>query len=442
MAMPHAGVFAASRDPINGILQPQDLNVCPLMAMIGYDWGWWLTCLQGLGAYEITASVPSPITNVLCASMQEAELAPIVHSQWPSGNNTQMSVTSWPGGFDIPSWPHWLNQTSVDDLFEFGEKYGRRHPVFPKLPMPYNTVLNDTGWFADSIYLLAASAKGEYIMCSLKASLTTVCSTQCHKSVVGGSMRSLCEDDDVLAYRKTSKDATEGVIQKDWASVATEWAKSLGLKSGITDGASSNARLLTQLIPVSQALDPSLPSIAEALAVLSGCTLLMSSTDSPFKHFWSYSATGPTLKEPQYQGFQASLRFREYASGGTWRWQRIFYVVLFLTFAINVICLLYFLVRQGLVTDFIEPQNLFALSLNSPPSHSLDGACCGGPEGRQLALNWHIKMDHEREHFYIQSGEARSQSKRRTNRPLDFEMDTSSVVNAYTKLSNRHTPLL
>ena len=27
MAMPHAGVFAAARDPINDIMQPQDLNV-------------------------------------------------------------------------------------------------------------------------------------------------------------------------------------------------------------------------------------------------------------------------------------------------------------------------------------------------------------------------------------------------------------------------------
>jgi hypothetical protein len=27
MAMPHAGVFAAAREPINGIMQPQDLNV-------------------------------------------------------------------------------------------------------------------------------------------------------------------------------------------------------------------------------------------------------------------------------------------------------------------------------------------------------------------------------------------------------------------------------
>ena len=27
MAMPHSGVFAAARDPLNSIMQPQDLNV-------------------------------------------------------------------------------------------------------------------------------------------------------------------------------------------------------------------------------------------------------------------------------------------------------------------------------------------------------------------------------------------------------------------------------
>ena len=28
MAMPHAGIFGAMRDPINNIMQPQDLEVC------------------------------------------------------------------------------------------------------------------------------------------------------------------------------------------------------------------------------------------------------------------------------------------------------------------------------------------------------------------------------------------------------------------------------
>jgi len=29
LAMPHSGVFAAAQDPINGIIQPRELNVCP-----------------------------------------------------------------------------------------------------------------------------------------------------------------------------------------------------------------------------------------------------------------------------------------------------------------------------------------------------------------------------------------------------------------------------
>ncbi|KAL8751893.1 MAG: hypothetical protein Q9184_005906 [Pyrenodesmia sp. 2 TL-2023] len=422
MAMPHAGVFGAMRDPVNSIMQPQDL--------------------EGLGQYEVQASVPSPAVNVICSSMQREELAPIVFSEWPLGNGTAVNLTNWPKNFDIPEWPGFINSTAVDDLFEFGEKYGRRHPVFPKLPVDYNTVLNTTGWFADSIYLLATSATGNYTMCSLRASLTTKCSTRYSASISGGSMSAHCEDsDDDLTYIKSYLNATEGVISKDWAVFAAEWGRALSLDAGKSDGAASNARLLTQLIPTEQRLNPSLPSIAEALAVLSGSTLLLSSLDSPFIHFWNYSTTVPSLEEPQHQAFRATLRTKDYASGPNQPWQQMFYIVLFLTFATNLFCLIYFLVRHGLVTDFIEPQNLFSLSLNSPPSHALDGACGSGPENEQLIMSWHIKMDEQREHFYIENGQ-RPPTKRKVTRPLDFEMDTSPIVNTYTKLSSRHTSLL
>ena len=374
--------------------------------------------------------------------MKKEELVPIVYSEWPRGNGTAMNVTNFPEGFDIPAWPDWLNWTAVDDLFEFGEKYGRRPPTFPKLPKEFNTVVNTTGWFADSVYLLATTATGNYTMCSLRSSLTTKCSTRYHASFSGGEMTALCEDgENELAYGKSYTNATDGVVVKDWQSVAAEWIKSLSLGAGITDGAASAARMLTQLIPSSQALDPSLPSIAEALAVLSGCTLIESSTDSPFIHFWNYSTTVNTLEEPQPQQFRAKLRTQDYASGGTQQWQGIFYVILALTFATNVFCLVYFMFRHGLVTDFIEPQNLFSLSLNSPPSHALDGACGGGPAGEQLIMNWHIKMDEERDHFYIENGEGPA-IKRRKTRPLDFEMDTSPVLKTYTKLSSRHSSML
>ncbi|KAL9599061.1 MAG: hypothetical protein Q9219_004095 [cf. Caloplaca sp. 3 TL-2023] len=408
MAMPHVGIFGAMRDPVNKILQPQDL--------------------EGLGEYDVQASIPSPTTNIICASMQSEELTPIVFSEWPVGNGSTTNLTGWPNGFDIPFYPDYINSTSVDDLFGFGEKYGRRAPVFPKLPKPFNTVLNATGWYADSVYLLATSESGNYTLCSLRASLTTKCSTHYHASLIGGSMDARCEaPKDELAYGATHHDATDGVIMTDWATVAAEWGRSLSLNSGIFDGASSNARLLTQLIPTAPALDPSLPSMAEALAVLSGCTLLLSSMDSPFIHEWNYSTTVPTLKEPQYQSFKASLQTKEFASGGTQQWQGVFYVVLFLTFATNLFCFCYFLIRHGLVTDFIEPQNLFSLSLNSPPSRALDGACGSGPEGEQLRMNWHIKMDQEREHFYVENGSGPA-IKNRPTRPLDFEMDTSPIV--------------
>ena len=375
--------------------------------------------------------------------MQKEELASIVFSEWPTGNGTAANLTGWPDGFDIPKWPNWLNSTPVDDLFGFGEKYERRPPVFPKLPIPYNTVVNTTGWFPDSIYLLATSGTGEYTMCSLRASVTKQCSTIYQASQSGGHMEAHCEDEeDEFAYGKSYPNATDGVIHKDWATVATEWVRALSLNSGISDGAASNARLLSQLIPAKQALDPSLPSIAEALAVLSGSTLLLSSADSPYIHFWNYSTTVATLQEPQYQSFRATLRSKDFRSEGTKPWHGVFYIVLFLTFATNCFCLVYFLIRHGLVTDFIEPQNLFSLSLNSPPSHALDGACGSGPEGEQLVMNWHIKMDQEREHFYIENGQGPPPSRRRPPRPLDFEMNTSPIVNTYTKLSSRHSSLL
>ncbi|KAL8803974.1 MAG: hypothetical protein Q9182_002846 [Xanthomendoza sp. 2 TL-2023] len=424
MAMPHAGVFAATRDPINNIMQPQDLN--------------------GLGEYIVQASVPSPVTNVLCATMRKKELEPMVYTEWPRIKGSATNLTGWPKDFAIPQWPGWLNSTPVDDLFGFGEKYGRRHPVFAKYPIDYNTILNHTGWFTDSIYILASSSPEDFALCSLRVSLATDCSTRHHASVSGGSMSAHCEDPtDDLAYGKSYTNATDGVIQKDWSAVATDWAMALSLNAGISDGAASNARLLSQLIPKTQALDPSLPSIAEALAVLSGNTLLLSTTGSPFIHFWNYSTTVTTLKEPQYQGFRATLRSKDYASGGTQKWQGIFYVVLFLTFATNVFCLVYFIfIRRGFVNDFIEPQNLFSLSLNSPPSKALAGACGGGPEGEQLLMNWYVKLDRNREHFFIVNGTSPSLINRRAKRPKDFEMDTSPTVQTYTKLSSRHSNFL
>ena len=380
--------------------------------------------------------------------MTAAELSPLVYTLWPNFTATKASFNAsrYPNGYEIPLYPGFMNATVVDDLFGWGQKYSRRPPMFPKLPQDYNTVLNSSGWFSDSIYLLGTSpiANPPYTLCSLRASLSPNCSTVYHASMSGGSLNSHCDDpENALAYSKSAPKAPEGFITTDWSPIATEWGLALSLNAGITDGDASIARLLTQLIPTSKVLDPGLPSIAEALAVLSGCTLLMSTEDSPFIHYWNYSTTVTTLKSPQYQAFNATLRTQDYSSGGVQRWQGVFYLVLLPVFVTNVFCLVYFFIRGGLVTDFIEPQNLFSLSINSPASEQLAGSCGAGPQGEQFRTNWFIKLFND--HVYIQNGPEpapRRVSKRKHSRLLQFESEGSPVANTYSKLSNKRSSWL
>jgi hypothetical protein len=64
--------------------------------------------------------------------------------------------------------------------------------------------------------------------------------------------------------------------------------------------------------------------------------------------------------------------------------------------------LVYFIVQPGLVTDFSQPPQLFALAVNSPPSRALAGSCGAGPEGEQYEVGWVIS--HEEGHLYIEPG--------------------------------------
>lgn len=379
----------------------------------------------------------------------------MVYQLWPN-NGTSPNATNWPDGFNLTI-PSNLTTTAVDDLFGF-DNFTQIHPIFPKLPKSYNTVLNFTmNWGPNAMYLLATSPTTTfpttYTMCSLRVALSPNCSTEYHATMIGGSLTSHCDDpSNNLAYSHSEPKAPMGVWLPDWVNVGSEWAKSISLHNGIFDGDASNARLLTQLIPTSPALDPSLPSISEALAVLAGNTLLLSAIDSPFIHFWNYSTTVNTLRDPQYQAFNAALKIQTYASGGTQSWQGIFYIVLSLTFIVNVCCLLYFGVTGSLITDFFEPLNLFSLSLNSPPSAALDGACGAGPEKEDFVVPWHIELDRENEHLYIQSRDGERRPVRRHKRlwsgslatteyELDGQESGSTVARMYSKISRKRTSL-
>lgn len=365
----------------------------------------------------------------------------MVYEEWPSAQTKPLNVSEWPQKYNIPAPPGWLNKTAVDDVFGFGEKYGRRHPVFPKLPLPYNTILNFSSIYSDSLYLLATAEDNAHMLCSIRASLTPNCSTEYRVTMSGGALTSRCEDPaDELSYHKTAPAAPNGVLEWDWIDVAFIWATSVSLGGGITDNNPAISRLLTQLIPTKPHLDPAVPSIAEALAVLAGCTLLLSSNGAPFVHFYTYSV--PILLTPQYQAFNASIRTQAYASGGAQRWQGIFYAVLSIVFAINVFCLIWLIIRGGFITDFTEPQNLFSLSLNSPPSQILDGSCGGGPENEQFATRWFIKHDPNRGHFYFQEGEAQPVGRKKKAKQRDYKLTSNPITNTYNQLSSKRRSIL
>ena len=109
------------------------------------------------------------------------------------------------------------------------------------------------------------------------------------------------------------------------------------------------------------------------------------------------------LDEYQTQFFKASLKAQQYASGGMPGASRAWVLILALVFAMNIFVLISFILHRGLVTDFCEPPNLFALAVNSPPSHVLAGSCGGGPEGKQYMVNWFV--NHEGSHLYMEPGE-------------------------------------
>jgi hypothetical protein len=433
LAMPHVGVIQAVNDPINDLLQPGDIDGAII---------------------NIRASLPSPMVNVLCVTMNQTDLKPFVYDLWEGYPKLSGNYTEWPHsyGYEDP----YLNGTRFDDLFGWGEKWGpsRYPPVFPKLPQDYNTLLNDTigvPWGRRTIYILGkggpVDATGvsttqdgigtNYALCQMQAGLTDSCSTHYNASNSGSSMEAVCEEDsDPLQYAKNRPEGMplrNDTLNADWPSIASTWAKSLSLSSGVVDGRSSNARILTQMIITSENFSSALPSMAEALAVMSGDTLIQSITDAPFVgHKWNY--TIPVIQPGAHQTFNVSMRTRQFTSGGTVAYQKAFFVVLALVFAMNVVMLGYFLKNKDWYFDVLEPMNLFSLAVNSPPSEKLAGSCGCGPSGEQYRVSW--KLNTEGDHYFVESpdpvvaGVVDGRSPKVVGRrrfPQSFESDGPSV---------------
>ncbi|PKY06156.1 hypothetical protein P168DRAFT_288114 [Aspergillus campestris IBT 28561] len=393
-AMPHGGVFTASNDPVNRIPQPQ---------------------VRGEGNFELDAAVAAPAVNVLCAGMTKEELAPLVWTEWPEGSKDKLDVPAWlqnrPQG--VPDYPDYLNRTVVDDLFGWGPEYGQRPPVFGRFPSAYNTVLNTTSLApADSVFLLGTTPNPStddppYVLCALKAKLSPRCSTHYEASATGANLTVNCQSPtNVMQYDRFHPDDPDGEWRQNWKNVASLWSTSLSLGTGMLDGASSNARLLMQLVPTGQprALPAERPSVAEGLAVLAGSTLLLSTMSTSFRTAWPYADRGDSMvHNPVSETCEATLRAVGYASGGSHPWQRVFYLVLGAAFITSVVYLAFLLgeARGEQITDFTEPPNLFALALNSPASTRVQGACAEGPTGAVLEEQFNITAANDEGHLFI-----------------------------------------
>lgn len=222
LAFPHIGVFQAARDPVNKILQPEDLD--------------------GLGVYHVKASVASPVINTLCVQTIPGDLDPLVYTAWNNKSAAKnFNASAWPAQVSGINMTNFKNTTKLDDIFHWGTKYGMNspdgpnmraaYPIFSKYPLPYNTVLNTTQsgfWGRDAIYLLgtgggttpeSASIDGKNVICKISAYLSPNCSTSYNVTSSGGSMAAECENpNDDLRYIVSNWNATHGA-----ATTAQNW---------------------------------------------------------------------------------------------------------------------------------------------------------------------------------------------------------------------------
>jgi hypothetical protein len=414
IAFPHAGVVTAARDPSNNISQPEDFD--------------------GVGRYTIDASVVSPVLHSLCATVSEEQIAPLVFSTWDM-TEEPLNQTTWPAQLKFSeSRPSpYLGGTELDDIFKWGEKYGDYAwpPVFMKLPEDYNTLVNGTGngglqYGRSSVYVLGkahstglqedSSSGLDYFLCQLQVSQSPYCYTSYQASGQTAVLEAVCDETNSttgsMRYFESKQGAGAPVgnstISRDWPMVASEMVHALALNDGAFDGRSANARLLSQLMLREPHLDPAKPSLAEALAVLAGNTLLQSSLDAPFIHYWEYAANLSSngilvSSDGAPAHFTAKIRAQEYASGGTAHYQKTFLIVLLGVFALSFSAFCYFVLHKTWYKDFSEPQNLFTLAVNSPPSEVFSGCCGAEMQRKDYGVTWTLESDGG--HVFVHAGE-------------------------------------
>lgn len=137
-------------------------------------------------------------------------------------------------------------------------------------------------WGDSGYILLKSNSTSEYTVCSMRAFLYPNCNTEYTRVGSFADLQSNCDGaNGNFTYGNVVPDVPV-TFSPDYSDVASLWAIATSLNDGVFAGNASNARMLTEFVPIEPSLNPQLPSVAEAIAALAGYTLLLSAIDSPF----------------------------------------------------------------------------------------------------------------------------------------------------------------
>ncbi|EWC44229.1 hypothetical protein DRE_01055 [Drechslerella stenobrocha 248] len=365
LAMPHGGVVPSVRNvTLNGLVQPE--------------------AQSDFGNIDITASVVSPAINVLCYRLTATT------AQWffASNSSSQRSGTLDPEVqriFNFDPDPLQAKTTAADDLY--------LAPLFVSNPPAFNMAIFSSAGYSDpSMYTLttANTTSPGYTLCALRSLLTPRCSTTYTSATGGGNVTVNCQPDSPSALSRLLPGALD-VYQAQFKDISTQLSYALSLNA--KDAAISRILGIFATSPA-PGFNPSLPSVAEAFAILYANAVVLSSVGAQF------GTSEQSVALPTTEGFSAWVRTVEYASGVSGGWQVSFYVVLAGVMVTNLFCLVYFFVTRGWVFDITEIENMFCVAFNSEPQLGggvREGGFYGqGPRGQQFATAFHADVEEDK----------------------------------------------
>ncbi|KAF3204949.1 hypothetical protein TWF106_001354 [Orbilia oligospora] len=389
LAMPHGSIVPSVRNvTLNNLVQPE--------------------MQSDFGNIDATASVLSPAINVICYKLNQTAV------QWFISNN---SSDTRQGLLDPEAQRIFNFDPSSSQSLSIPSEGQYLAPSFISLPPPFNVAIFASAGYTDpSMYILTAAnatISPSYTLCAIRSLLTSRCSTNYLSASGGGNVTTNCSPDNQNSLSHSLPSTNHETYQSQFKDISTALAYALSLN--VADAALS--RILgifaTSAVP---GFNPSLPSVAEALAILYANAIVLSSVGAQFgadEKTNSYAGVDPyPYQLPTTESFNARIRTVEYASGVSAGWQASFYVVLAGVMVMNVFCLVYFFVARGLVFDITEIENLFCVAFNSRSDGTAvdfssrmarrrDGFYGKGPRGKQFGLAFHVDCEEdERFHLY------------------------------------------